>query len=92
MCAKQELFVNLGNYGYMTPAGCSDQTVRSSTRQSLVGRMLMDICRFIIIMTRRQIVSVGTETAAAVAMRSKFRRIAGMQERNVCAALFEDTG
>ena len=27
VCGKQALFVNLGSYGYMTPAGCSDETV-----------------------------------------------------------------
>jgi hypothetical protein len=27
VCADQELFINTGAYGYMTPAGCSDQTV-----------------------------------------------------------------
>ncbi|KFY17227.1 hypothetical protein V492_00810, partial [Pseudogymnoascus sp. VKM F-4246] len=26
VCAGQELFVNLGNYGYQTPEGCADQT------------------------------------------------------------------
>lgn len=29
VCANQQLFINLGSYGYMTPAGCSDQTVWS---------------------------------------------------------------
>lgn len=27
VCANQQLFINLGSYGYMTPAGCADQTV-----------------------------------------------------------------
>lgn len=27
VCANQQLFINLGSYGYMTPEGCSDQTV-----------------------------------------------------------------
>jgi len=35
VCSKQELFVNLGNYGYMTPSGCSDQTVSSSNASRL---------------------------------------------------------
>ena len=29
VCAKQQVFVNTGAYGYMTPEGCSDQTVSS---------------------------------------------------------------
>ncbi|KAH8597221.1 hypothetical protein B0O99DRAFT_87847 [Bisporella sp. PMI_857] len=27
VCANQALFVNLGSYGYQTPAGCADQTI-----------------------------------------------------------------
>ncbi|KAH7312989.1 hypothetical protein BKA65DRAFT_149928 [Rhexocercosporidium sp. MPI-PUGE-AT-0058] len=27
VCESQTLWVNLGSYGYMTPAGCSDQTI-----------------------------------------------------------------
>lgn len=27
VCAKQELFINTGAYGYQTPSGCADQTV-----------------------------------------------------------------
>jgi hypothetical protein len=27
VCANQQLFINLGNYDYMTPAGCADETV-----------------------------------------------------------------
>lgn len=27
VCGGQELFVNLGSYGYQTPEGCADQTV-----------------------------------------------------------------
>ena len=27
VCGSQQLFVNLGAYGYMTPAGCADETV-----------------------------------------------------------------
>jgi hypothetical protein len=26
VCANQQLFINLGNYDYMTPAGCADET------------------------------------------------------------------
>ncbi|KAL9048488.1 MAG: hypothetical protein Q9162_007703 [Coniocarpon cinnabarinum] len=29
VCADQALFVNLGSYGYMTPAGCADETIHS---------------------------------------------------------------
>ncbi|CZT43567.1 uncharacterized protein RSE6_03629 [Rhynchosporium secalis] len=29
VCEKQGLFANLGAYGYMTPTGCSDQTIHS---------------------------------------------------------------
>lgn len=29
VCGSQSLWVNLGAYGYMTPAGCADQTVCS---------------------------------------------------------------
>jgi hypothetical protein len=27
VCANQQLFINLGAYLYMTPAGCADETV-----------------------------------------------------------------
>jgi hypothetical protein len=27
VCESQQLFINLGPYGYMTPAGCADETV-----------------------------------------------------------------
>ena len=27
VCANQQLFINLGPYAYMTPAGCVDETV-----------------------------------------------------------------
>jgi hypothetical protein len=27
VCANQQLFINLGAYDYLTPAGCSDETV-----------------------------------------------------------------
>lgn len=27
VCENQGLFINLGNYAYMTPAGCVDETV-----------------------------------------------------------------
>ena len=27
VCANQQLFINLGAYGYMTPAGCADETI-----------------------------------------------------------------
>ena len=27
VCANQQLFINLGAYDYMTPAGCADETV-----------------------------------------------------------------
>lgn len=27
VCTGQQLYINLGNYLYMTPAGCSDQTI-----------------------------------------------------------------
>lgn len=27
VCANQQLFINLGSYGYQTPAGCADQTI-----------------------------------------------------------------
>lgn len=30
VCAKQALFINTGAFGYQTPSGCSDQTVRTS--------------------------------------------------------------
>jgi hypothetical protein len=29
VCANQQLFINLGSYAYMTPAGCADETVSS---------------------------------------------------------------
>lgn len=29
VCGGQQLFINLGNYDYLTPAGCADETVRS---------------------------------------------------------------
>ena len=27
VCGNQQLYINLGNYGYLTPAGCADETV-----------------------------------------------------------------
>lgn len=36
VCGSQSLWVNLGAYGYMTPAGCADQTVCSSFLMVLV--------------------------------------------------------
>jgi len=27
VCANQTLWINLGAYGYMTPAGCADETI-----------------------------------------------------------------
>jgi len=27
VCANQQLFINLGAYDYLTPAGCSDETI-----------------------------------------------------------------
>lgn len=35
VCAKQQLFINTGAYSYMTPSGCSDETV-SGVQSSLV--------------------------------------------------------
>lgn len=29
VCQGQQLFINLGNYDYMTPSGCADETVSS---------------------------------------------------------------
>jgi hypothetical protein len=30
VCANQQLFINLGAYLFMTPAGCADETVSST--------------------------------------------------------------
>ena len=27
VCTGQKLYINLGNYLYMTPSGCADQTI-----------------------------------------------------------------
>lgn len=34
VCAKQQLFINTGAYGYQTPSGCSDHTVGSPFSKS----------------------------------------------------------
>jgi hypothetical protein len=31
VCEDQQLFINLGAYDYLTPAGCADETVSSSS-------------------------------------------------------------
>ena len=40
VCEKQSLWINLGNYQYMTPAGCADETV---SRSVLVVRWNADL-------------------------------------------------
>lgn len=37
VCANQQLFINLGSYAYMTPAGCSDQTVSERVFRKRLG-------------------------------------------------------
>lgn len=36
ICGGGKAYINLGNYAYGTPAGCSDQTVVLSSRGTLV--------------------------------------------------------
>lgn len=37
VCEEQGLFINLGNYGYLTPVGCVDETVSFLTLLSEFG-------------------------------------------------------
>jgi hypothetical protein len=62
VCANQQLFINLGNYDYMTPAGCADETV--SGRVFLNKRSLLTVARFIIIMVRRLLVEKNERNMA----------------------------
>jgi hypothetical protein len=48
--ANQQLFINLGPYAYITPAGCVDETV--SSQLIVMRRDNTSRFRFIIIMTR----------------------------------------
>ena len=50
VCANQQLFINLGAYDYLTPAGCADETVGGD---GWFGASFADVRRSIIIMGRR---------------------------------------
>ncbi|CZR62129.1 related to cellulase precursor [Phialocephala subalpina] len=38
VCENQTLWINLGNYAYLTPAGCVDETIHYYNDQTAVGR------------------------------------------------------
>ena len=62
-CTGQQLFINLGAYGYQTPSGCADQTVYRSpflTALSESGLWLTNAPRSTTIMMPRQTTSSGT--------------------------------
>jgi hypothetical protein len=42
VCEGQHLFINTGAYGYQTPAGCADQTVRSCSESCDTQLMIYD--------------------------------------------------
>jgi hypothetical protein len=37
VCADQTLWINMGAYGYMTPAGCADETIHYYNGATAVG-------------------------------------------------------